>query len=255
MSAHVTVKAWNTRVAFQTGNTQTSNATLNQNKFLQVAKGFRSIPYIASSCRRYTYSDTEPMQPTGFINQTSTQYREGLKTAIYGYDNDATNFTQAPPSNATGAEIYLQDYLTIYTLDARDVTPKPTLPGFPPYKDFIEEYDASACVNGVVAGMDFQYAPLVPNFASVPNYLITTNASENFPIGTFNEVSGTKVVDNTQNALPSQTFNISRRYLQGEHADTTYFSEEQSYFKRPIEQGEYLKKLIQRDMAIDNNHL
>lgn len=239
ISAHVTVKAWNTRVAFQTGDTQTSNATLNQNKFLQVAKGIRSIPYIYSSNRRYTYSATEPMQPTGFSNQTSAAYREGLKTAIYGHDNNSANFTQAPPANATGAEIYLQDYLTIYTLDARSVTPAPTLPGFPPYKDFIEEFDASACVNNVVASMDydFHYAPLTPNYASVPAELIASKGTQNFPTGTHIENSGTKIVDNSHAAVPTQSFNVNRRYLQGSNADTTYFSEEQNYFRRPMEQG------------------
>jgi hypothetical protein len=43
------------------------------------------------------------------------------------------------------AEIYLQDYLTIYTNDARATTGTKILAGFPPYKNFIEEFDASAC--------------------------------------------------------------------------------------------------------------
>lgn len=68
---NIEIKTWNTRVAFQTGDTQTANATLNQNKFIQLAKGFRSIPHIASSNRRYEYSDTEPMLPTGFKAETS----------------------------------------------------------------------------------------------------------------------------------------------------------------------------------------
>lgn len=240
VSATVTVKAWNTRVAFQTGDTQTTNATLNQNKFLQVAKGIRSIPFIASSNRRYQYSATEPMLPTGFKNQTSQEYREGLKTAIYGYDNDSPNFTQAPPANATGAEIYLQDYLTIYTLDASGTGDDTSyLPGFPPYKDFIEEFDASACVNGVVASMsyDFQYAPLVPNFAAVPNSKITTTAAQDIPTGTSSEVAGNKNVNMGQSAAPNQTWNAPRKFQQGLNAKHTYFDEDQVYYKRPMEQG------------------
>lgn len=240
VSATVTVKAWNTRVAFQTGDTQTTNATLNQNKFLQVAKGIRSIPFIASSNRRYQYSATEPMLPTGFKNQTSQEYREGLKTAIYGYDNDSPNFTQAPPANATGAEIYLQDYLTIYTLDASGTGDDTSyLPGFPPYKDFIEEFDASACINGVVASMsyDFQYAPLVPNFAAVPNSKITTTAAQDIPTGTSSEVAGNKNVNMGQSAAPNQSWNAPRKFQQGLNAKHTYFDEDQVYYKRPMEQG------------------
>lgn len=240
VSASVTVKAWNTRVAFQTGDTQTSNATLNQNKFLQVARGIRSIPYISSSNRRYQFSSTEPMLPSGFTSQTSEQYREGLKTAIYGYDNNSANFTLAPPSNATGAEIYLQDYLTVYTVDASETGDDTTyLPGFPPFKDFIEEFDASACVNGVVASMsyDFQYAPLVPNYAAVPNSLISSTGAQDLPTGTGIEVGGNKNVDMGQSATPNQTWNKTRKFLQGPNSDDTYFTDEQAYFKRPMEQG------------------
>lgn len=240
ISASVTVKAWNTRVAFQTGDTQTSNATLNQNKFLQVAEGIRSIPYIVSNNRRYQFSATEPMLPTGFTSQTSEKYREGLKTAIYGYDNNSSSFTQAPPANATGAEIYLQDYLTIYTLDASGTGDSTDyLPGFPPYKDFIEEFDASACVNNVVARMnyDFQYAPLVPNYAAVPNNLIASTGAIDLPTGTGVEVGGEKSVNMGQTATPNQTFNHIRKYQQGPNAVTTYFTEDQVYFKRPMEQG------------------
>jgi hypothetical protein len=85
------------------------------------------------------------MQPTGFATLTSYQYRDGLKTAMYGYDNDNKDFAKKPPADATGAEIYLQDYLTIYTNDARATTGTKILAGFPPYKNFIEEFDASAC--------------------------------------------------------------------------------------------------------------
>lgn len=240
VSAKVTVKAWNTRVAFQTGDTQTSNATLNQNKFLQVAQGIRSIPFIASSNRRYQFSATEPMQPSGFASQTSEQYREGLKTAIYGYDNDSTKFTQVPPANATGAEIYLQDYLTIYTLDASATGDDKTyLPGFPPYKDFIEEFDASACVNGVVATMnyDFQYAPLTPTFAAVPNHLIVTSDSQDIPSGTNVEVGSEKHVNTGQTVSPTQNWNAVRRFQQGPKKRDLYFKEDHAYYKRPMEQG------------------
>lgn len=242
VSCQVTVKAWNTRVAFQTGDTQTSNATLNQNKFLQVAKGIRSIPYIASSNRRYVYSATEPMLPTGFSTQTSEKYREGLKTAIYGYDNDSPDFTKAPPANATGAEIYIQDYLTVYTLNNSGTNDNKTYkPGFPPYKDFIEEFDASACINGVVASMsyDFQYAPLVPNYAAVPNNLITHQAvsDEVAATGTSYEVGSLKTLDASHTTPPEQSFNVERKYQQGPNKTSLFFDEEISYWRRPIEQG------------------
>lgn len=240
VSCHVTVKAWNTRVAFQTGDTQTANATLNQNKFLQVAKGIRSIPFIVSNNRRYTYSDTEPMIPTGFSSQTSQTYRQFLARAFYGEENNSLSFASFPPTNATGAEIYLQDYLTIYTLDASAEGDDSTyLPGFPPLKDFLEEFDASACVNGVVASMDydFQYAPLTPNFDAVPINRIANTVADNVTIGTKNEVIGGKSVNPSHSSLPQQEFNLNRRYISGLSKNALYFEEDQNYFKRPMEQG------------------
>lgn len=238
-SASIRIRTWNTRVAFQTGDTQTANATLNQNKFLQVAKGIRSIPFICSTNRKYTYSDTEPMQPTGFATLTSYQYRDGLKIAMYGYDNDSADFAKKPPADATGAEIYLQDYLTIYTNDARATTGKKILAGFPPYKNFIEEFDASACINTDVVAMDydFSYAPLVPQFAPVPNNLITQNYNGSYPAGTKNEVTAAKTTDSSQATAPTQVRNAPRKYIQGPNADTTFFDEEQNYLRVPIEQG------------------
>lgn len=258
ISCHVTVKAWNTRVAFQTGDTTSSNATLNQNKFLQVAKGIRSIPFIVSSNRRYKYTPTEPMIPTGFNDQTSEEYRDGLKTAMYGYDNNSPNFTKAPPANATGAEIYLQDYLTIYTIDATATDADKTyLPGFPPYKDFIEEFDASACINGVVASMDYEfgYAPLVPNYAAVPINRISTTSTQTFPIGTSNETSGAKIVDASQEALPLQSFNLHRRYMQGPSLSQLILPKIKYTLSDQWSKEVLLKKYIENPLEIPNNHL
>uniref|UniRef100_A0AAU7E1U3 VP1 protein n=1 Tax=Rousettus bat parvovirus TaxID=3141931 RepID=A0AAU7E1U3_9VIRU len=238
--ASINIKAWNTRVAFQTGDTQTANATLNQNKFLQVAKGIRSIPHVASSNRRYNFSSTEPMQPVSFKAQTSKEYREGLKTAMYGYDNNSANFLTAPPADATGAEIYLQDYLTIYTLDARGETNPTYLPGFPPYKNFIEEYDAGQVIDQGVLSMDynFKYAPIVPHYPAVPNNLMTLTTKPQIPSGTHYEISSFKTTDSSHTAAPTQQFNVAqRKYLQGPAKNDMFFTEDQLYFKCPIEQG------------------
>lgn len=236
-SCHVKIRTWNTRVAFQTGDTQTSNATLNQNKFLQIAKGFRSIPHIASSNRRYTYSSTEPMQPTGFKAQTSEQYREGLKIAMYGYDNNSPNFVKAPPSDATGAEIYLQDYLTIYTLNSTN-TNNPN-PGFPPVKNFIEEYDASAIINSDILSMsyDFDYAPMTPQAPIIPNNLVTYTGQTLVATGTKYEVQGSKQQDSSHTSAPQNAFNLNRKYLQDPDKNVSYFTQEQNYYKCPMEQN------------------
>lgn len=243
-SCSITVKSWNTRVAFQTGDTQTSNATLNQNKFIQIGKGLRSVPYLASSDRQYSYDPTEPMKPTGFNPTTSAQHRDRVKTAMYGYDNDQPNITLAPPSDATGAEIYLRDYLTVYALKNNSTLK----PGFPQLKNLIEEYDASACINQVVAALnyDFDYAPLTPNWPCVPNNLITDSNSVDLAAG--NKIEGLmmKTVSPAQAATTLVGFNPTRKYLQGPNNNRVYFDEDQQYMLAPLEQAGIFEELNSR---------
>lgn len=239
----IQVKSWNTRVAFQTGDTQTSNATLNQNKFIQIGKGLRSVPYLPTSDRQYSYDATEPMKPTGFKTTNSAAHREQLKTAMYGYDNDnETSMVLAPPSDSTGAEIYLRDYLTVYTLKKSTSKIKP---GFPQLKNLIEEYDASACINQVVAALsyDFEYAPLSPNWAAVPISDITD--SETISLCTGNKIEGLafKNVYPGQNNGTQMEYNYTRRYLQGLNPDQKYFAEKQNYSIAPLEQAGLFEEL------------
>lgn len=249
-SCSIKITPWNTRVAFQTGDTQTANATLNQNKFLQVAKGLRSIPYIASSNRRYAYSSTEPMQPTGFTTQNSIAYREGLQLSMYGYDNSTASatFIQRPPADATGAEIYLQDYLTIYTHASNNVNYQA---GFPPYKNFIEELDANACINRAVVDMNynFDYAPLTPQFAAVANSLITNSASLTLSSGTKLETTGKKLVIYNQTDAPIQSFDNERTFLQGPNGNPLYFTENQVYSRYPMEQSGVFEELNRQSVG------
>lgn len=241
----VVVKSWNTRVAFQTGDTQTSNATLNQNKFIQIGKGLRSVPYLACSDRQYNYEAIEPMKPTGFQSTNSTTHRDRVKTAMYGYDNDqAASIALAPPSDATGAEIYLRDYLTVYALK-NDALLKP---GFPQLKNLIEEYDASACINQVVAAMDysFDYAPLTPNWPSVPNSLITDAQATDLCAGNKIEGLTLKTVNPAQSSQTQFVPNINKRYIQGPNSNRSFFEEDQNYLKTPLEQSGIFSEINSR---------
>lgn len=241
----VVVKSWNTRVAFQTGDTQTSNATLNQNKFIQIGKGLRSVPYMPSSDRQYKYSSTEPMLPESFQDRNSVNYRELLKNAMYGYDNDSDQFSKIAPSDATGAEIYLRDYLTIYTLkkNAKNIRP-----GFPQLKNLIEEYDASACINQPVAALEynFEYAPLSANWPSVPISDITDTLNVDLSSGNKIEGLNIKRVSPGQSSAPETIFNTDRAYVQGLNGNDLFFSEDQNYYKVPLEQAGFFEELNSR---------
>lgn len=242
----VVVKSWNTRVAFQTGDTQTSNATLNQNKFVQIGKGLRSVPYMPSSDRQYSYSATEPMIPNGFNTTNSKTHRNLVKTAMYGYDNNQADIIKAPPSDSTGAEIYLRDYLTLYAL--KNGAAATLLPGFPQLKNLIEEYDASACINQVVAALDydFEYAPLTPNWPCVPQNLITDTGEIDITCGSKNEALILKRVDFKQNAPTNLLLNRDRKYLQGPNNNSSYFDEDALYTKFPLEQSGMFEELNSR---------
>uniref|UniRef100_A0AAU7E117 Structural protein VP1 n=1 Tax=Coleura bat parvovirus TaxID=3141917 RepID=A0AAU7E117_9VIRU len=245
--AHIVIRAWNTRVAFQTGETTTTSATLNQNKFLQVARGIRRIPFICSDNKRYNFSDTEPMQPVGISDDSSDLYRANLRNAIYGLDNNDPNFRQYPPANATGGEIYLRDYLTVMAYDqtAEDNTFKGPYCGFPPLKDFIEEFDASACVNGVVAEMeyDFAYAPLSVGWDAAPYPGSNTTNLNLYSVGTHITSVGARQIDPTQATEPNDVRPHKKQYLNGDKAKTDYFTKKLNYTARPMEQAGAFEEL------------
>lgn len=159
----VRVYQYNPRVAFQTADTTSTQATLNQNKFTRTAIGLRSNSNLYGSDRDYVFDTTEPMKPTGF--QTTGSYtgqtnRQDLALYMYGAANSSATVANYVPAVCTGQELGLQRYYTVYT----EKTPVAAGNdyGFPQYNSFCNEYNAMDMIGKAVVqeSHNFEYAPL-----------------------------------------------------------------------------------------------
>lgn len=234
--AHITIEAYNTRVAFETGGTESSRATLNQNKFLRVAKNIRSKSHIYSNNRIYTFDATETMKPIGFSSQTASQYRQALQTSMYGVEQSQLTTQQVAGAYITGQEMVLEQYLTVYTPGTG------TSVGFPPYNNFVNEYNASDLVGTALVEMsyDFQFAPLSAPREFVESSMIDTVLG-NQTMATGNQVEGLCnrkwSMDHTIN--PSWEATPQVGYISGTHqmASTAFTHSSSMYEVLPMEQG------------------
>lgn len=154
----IRVFQYNPRVAFQTADTTSTQATLNQNKFTRVAKGLRNNPHLFGSDRDYVFAKDEPMKPEGFETNadqyTGQKFRDRLAKQMYGTTTISTN-PPTVPAISTGKEMGLLRYYTVYASQTVDS-------GFPQYNKYCSEFNSMDLVGKQVlsAHHDFTYAPL-----------------------------------------------------------------------------------------------
>lgn len=247
----IKVSQYNPRVAFQTADTTSTTATLNQNKFTRVAIGVRSNSAIYCSDRDYTFDTNEPMKPTGFDATTNNQQnRERLHKVMYGVANSSTieEMQANVPAYATGQEIGLQRYLTIYTPKKQDV-------GFPPYDQFCEEMNSMDCIGKCIVdeSYSFDYAPLNPKYPGVYNPGVADNTTDTliFSEGTPGESLYQKTVGLSGRAHLSKlteyplTYQVGlqKTHTQDEVFDDSTFANDLMYYKFPMEQASIYKEL------------
>lgn len=158
--ASIKIFQFNPRVAFQTADTNSTQATLNQNKFTRIAIGLRGNACLYGSDRDYVFDTDEPMKPTGFEtsnDRTGIGFRNKLAENFYGSDNTQTANVPTIPALSTGRELGLLRYYTVYASQTVDC-------GFPMYNQFCEEYNSMDMLGKEVVNMDynFTYAPIIP---------------------------------------------------------------------------------------------
>lgn len=165
--ARIKIYQYNPRVAFQTADTTSTTATLNQNKFTLTAFGLRSNSNLWGSDRDYTFDDTEPMKPNGFQNignYTGQLNRLDLAKHMYGVQNYEAEVPDYVPAVCTGHELGLQRYFTVY--GERPAAPAPgqtaNAQGFPQVNSFCNEYNAMDMIGKEIVHKvhNFTYAPL-----------------------------------------------------------------------------------------------
>lgn len=160
LKAKIKVFQYNPRVAFQTADTTSTTATLNQNKFTRVLIGARSNSALICNDRDYNFDETEFMKPISLDQEGNQSYREKLSQKLYGVSNNSTlaHMQASIPAYVTGHEVGLQRYLTLYAPQDEDV-------GFAPYDQFVEEYNSMDCIGKCILEHEynFKYAYLRPN--------------------------------------------------------------------------------------------
>lgn len=242
---HATIKIsqYNPRVAFQTADTTSTTATLNQNKFTRCGIGLRQNAALTCSDRDYEFSTDKPMQPTGFATTTHSSRRQKLKDSMYGVANDSTAATMNAyiPAYATGQELGLSDYLTIYAPKKLDV-------GFVPYDQFCQEMNSMDLIGKCMVEQDysFEYAPLMPKWPAVMTRAMQDNQAESVILAEGTKVTGltTRTIGSTPNSvIPTYQIDNGYQFLQtsfetAPNVDTTTFDNaNKMYYQFPMEQS------------------
>lgn len=242
--AKIKISQYNPRVAFQTADTTSTTATLNQNKFTRYAVGLRQNAALTCSDRDYEFSTDKPMQPTGFAATTHNSRRETLKDCMYGVANNSTaaEMNSRIPAYATGQELGLSDYLTIYSPKDQDV-------GFVPYDQFCHEMNSMDLIGQCLLEQDysFEYAPLMPKWPAVMTQTMQDTQSTTSVLAEGTKVTGltTRTMSNAGNAaLPTYQIDNNSRFLQtassliATNVDASTFTDAtKMYYQFPMEQN------------------
>lgn len=243
-SAKIKVFQYNPRVAFQTADTSSTTATLNQNKFTRVMIGARSNSALICNDRDYNFDDTEFMKPISLDEESNQSYRQKLAQRLYGVPNNSTlaEMQTSIPAFVTGHEVGLQRYLTFYAPQNNDI-------GFAPYDQFVEEYNSMDCIGKCILEHEynFKYAYLRPNASvgsmdNVYDALGTGTAT-----GTRLEHLNFKKVPFDLSTQPGPLTSEETRYFDSiapQHVTTTFWNN--FYTKFPMEQSGMIHELNKR---------
>lgn len=252
---NVSVSQFNPRVAFQTADTTSTTATLNQNKFTRWVTGIRSNAALYCSDRDYVYDATEPMKPTGFDTPTPRSNRLNLVRAMYGVANTSTvsQHNASIPAYATGQELELQQYLTIYTPKTGDF-------GFPPYDQYCQEGNSMDYLGQEIINKShtFEYAPLQKKHSSVFDTNLQDSATQNVDVmcGSRFEGGWVKELPVDRGQFPIMVNEPDLRYTQqteGTNVDNSNFNSDRPYYKFPMEQNGTYLELNRKPMAYSNH--
>lgn len=233
-SCHIKITQFNPRVAFNTGETLSQTATLNQNKFLLLGKNLKGYDFIYGRNNQYKFSATEVMKPDSIINETSVVYRDRLKTNMYGYDNDQPQ--SVVPAAATGHELELAEYFTVYIPKRTSAVEVPKA-GFPPVNEFCEEYNAMDFVGKEIHSQSYQfkYAPILPRYP----HMYTEDKvlqSTSLEVGTDSEMNRRKTFDPDKNTKLNQTDVVATWCTNPKGEPISYFNDPNLYTHFALEQ-------------------
>lgn len=239
------ITQFNPRVAFQTGDTTSTTATYNQNKFTLVGKGLRSNDALWGFDHIYTYDDVEPMKPTA-VTPVNQSYRGTLSALMYGYPNDDVNFLEIVPAYTTGGEFALEAY---YTMENNLSDPI----GWQPLQNYISEYNSMDCMGKVIVDETYKFnnAYITPRVSAIAND--GTQFAHNNLIGTHRKTFEL-ITETTRGADPpiNPLNNNSMRYVNMIGSTTNnnnVFSTPNRYLNFPLEQSPTVSDMTASDFG------
>lgn len=260
----IRVTQYNPRVAFQTADTTSTQATLNQNKFTRIGIGLRENANLYGSDRDYKFNSTEPMKPDSFEDNTTGQtFRLALSQNMYGLSNNNNDFDKFVPTVVTGAEMNLTRYYTVYASKNPD-----TATGFPLYNNFCTEKNSMECLGKPVISEvhNFTYAPLRPRAHNAQQSVflpgdtnLVDSLPETLPVtdGYNIEILKGKVLPANGTAAPGvitetniPMFNLQSGAIAGA-TDTSNFSAANIYYKFPMEQAGIYQEMNSKRIHFD----
>lgn len=144
------IRAENVRIAFPTNSSGTELATLNQNKFLRVAKGLAQNVN-GLDVKPKTFSDTQPMIVTDVDPITKDDDWKDMEQSMYGIDPNAVGFQTQTPVHQFGIPFALPYY---YALTNQQDANKG---GWPCLQSYIEEFEADGASGSNIC--EHEYSP------------------------------------------------------------------------------------------------
>lgn len=240
-------------IQFQTNQTTTSLATLNQINDISVAHALNKTGW--GSNGRYTgFIPTNTMVPTGVadpaLDVIPGVYR-GLVADLYGTNNNDPNFEEYIPHSQIGDHVFLYNHwLTTTRIDAGVPNANNLTGGWPAIAEKIKQMDGKTVVNTVVLDMEYKpkMAPLKlshrtyfiglpkPTNAAAPANQLSVNVDDILPA---NRIAGITVTNTPPTATGptnienvAESLNQMRSYNPGFNQPTIYTLIEKSNYLR-----------------------
>nr|QTE03827.1 MAG: putative structural protein [Motacilla cinerea parvoviridae sp.] len=144
-----TVRSENVRIAFPTNSSSSELATLNQNKFLRVAKGLAQNVN-GLDVKPKTFSDTQPMIVTDITPISKDDDLKEMEESMYGIDPNAIGFTTQTPVHQFGIPYALPYYYSV--TNQQDANKG----GWPCLQSYIEEFEADGASGQNICVMEYE---------------------------------------------------------------------------------------------------
>ncbi len=171
------------QIAFQTGGSDSEEATLNHNKHFIVAKGLSDST--VGTNRRITFTPNDPMKPMS----SAVVDHSDLIISMYGVDQESASWNESIPASLFGIDMVANNYYCLWNYNKTYVLNNPAAQkcGWPSFIDHLDEMNMNKFVGTEIlsASYNFGHAPLtaqLPSIINDRNSTHITNIGSQFPV-------------------------------------------------------------------------